>query len=88
MNTSVSTMSGKKKKIELLPFIYVKVFLRDKQGKEDYFTTPIRLTEDEVHKYYVGRWWNMGIEDDYLMLCYKIEILHPEESENNEESKQ
>lgn len=50
MNTSVSTMSGKKKKEELLPFIYVKVFLRDKQGKEDYFTTPIRLTEEEAHK--------------------------------------
>lgn len=72
---------------ELLPFIYVKVFLRDKDGKEDYFTTPIRLTEESAYNYYVGQWWNRGIEDDYFMLCYKIEILHPEKPVNTEEPK-
>lgn len=61
---------------EFLPFINVKVFLKDKDGKEDHFTTPIRLTEEGARRYYVGRWLNMGIEDDYMMKCYKIEIIH------------
>ena len=61
---------------ELLPFISVKVFLKDKEGKEDHFTTPIRLTKEGAHRYYIGRWLNMGIEEDYMMKCYRIEILH------------
>ena len=31
----------------------VKVYLKDKQGNEDWFVTPINLSEQEAHKYYL-----------------------------------
>lgn len=53
----------------------VKVYLRDEQGNEDHFTTPINLSEQEAHKYYLGNVFNMGIETDHMMKCYKVETI-------------
>lgn len=53
----------------------VKVYLRDKQGNEDWFVTPINLSEQEAHKYYLGNIFNMGCETDHMMKCYKVEII-------------
>lgn len=50
----------------------VKVYLRDEQGNEDYFITPINLSEQEAHKYYLGNIFNMGCETDHMMKCYKV----------------
>lgn len=41
----------------------VKVYLRDEQGNEDYFITPINLSEQEAHKYYLGNIFNMGVRN-------------------------
>ena len=53
----------------------VKVFLRDKAGNLDSFTTTINLPEQESHAYYLGRSWNMGVEGDRMMECYKVETV-------------
>lgn len=53
----------------------VKVYLRDEQGNEDWFVTPINLSEQEVRKYYLGNIFNMGCETDHMMTCYKVEII-------------
>lgn len=52
----------------------VKVYLRDRQGAEDSFTTPINLSPEAAREYYLGKWFNMGCEGDYMMTCYKVEI--------------
>lgn len=52
----------------------VKVHLRDKNGIEDSFVTPINLSPDEARAYYLGKRFNMGREGDYMMTCYKVEI--------------
>lgn len=52
----------------------VKVYLRDRQGAEDSFTTPINLSPAEARAYYLGKWFNMGCEGDHMMKCYKVEI--------------
>lgn len=57
----------------------VKVYLKDKDGKKDSFVTPINLPEDEAHQYYIGKWWNMGIEGDYMMKCYMVETIKVED---------
>lgn len=57
----------------------VKVYLKGQDGKEGSFVTPINLPEDEAIKYYLNRWWNMGIDGDRMMLCYKVEILETSE---------
>lgn len=57
----------------------VKVYLKDKDGKKDSFVTPINLPEDEAHQYYIGKWWNMGIEGDYMMKCYAVETIKVED---------
>lgn len=57
----------------------VKVYLKGQDGKEDSFVTPINLPEDEAIKYYLNRWWNMGIDGDRMMLCYNVEILETSE---------
>ena len=54
---------------------YVKVFLRDKQGIEDSFETMINASPDQAYKYYIGKYWNMGREDDYMMKCYDV-LIH------------
>lgn len=53
----------------------VKVYLRDEQGNEDWFVTPINLSEQEAHKYYLGNTFNMRHETDHMMKCYKVEII-------------
>ncbi len=53
----------------------VKVYLRDGQGNEDHFTTPINLSEEEARKYYLGNTFNMGCETDHMMKCWKVEVL-------------
>lgn len=53
----------------------VKVYLKDEQGNEDYFITPINLSEQEAHKYYLGNIFNMGGETDHMMKCYKVETI-------------
>lgn len=53
----------------------VKVYLKDKQGNEDHFVTPINLSEQEAHRYYLGNTFNMGRETDHMMECYKVETL-------------
>lgn len=50
----------------------VKVHLKDKQGNEDRFVTPINLSGQEAHKYYPGNIFNMGCETDHMMKCYKV----------------
>lgn len=50
----------------------VKVYLKDEQGSEDWFVTPINLSEQEAHKYYL---FNMGRETDHMMKCYKVETI-------------
>lgn len=52
----------------------IQVYLRDKGGNEDYFITPINLPVAEAINYYLGKWWNMGIEDDKMMQCYDYRI--------------
>lgn len=69
---------------QLIDWVTVKVYLRDEQGNEDYFITPIRLSEEDAHQYYLNNWWNMGIEYDHMMLCYKVETIKG--GKNNEES--
>lgn len=56
----------------------VKVYLRDKQGNEDWFVTPINLPEQEAHENYIGKWINMGRETDHMMKCYKVETIKVE----------
>lgn len=56
----------------------VKVFLKGKDREDDFFVTPINLTPAEAKDYYLGKWWNMGIETDKMMLCHKVEILKEE----------
>ena len=51
----------------------VKVYLEDEQGNKDWFVTPINLSEQEAHKYYLGNIFNMGRETDHMMKCYKVE---------------
>lgn len=53
----------------------VKVYLRDRQGMEDSFTTPINLSPEAAREYYLGKWFNMGCEGDHMMKCYKVEIM-------------
>lgn len=53
----------------------VKVYLRDRQGIEDSFTTPINLSPEAAREYYLGKWFNMGCEGDHMMKCYKVEIM-------------
>ena len=53
----------------------VKVYLIDNEGKEDSFITPINLSENEAHNYYLNKFWNMGIDGDKMMKCYKVETL-------------
>nr|DAH25963.1 MAG TPA: hypothetical protein [Caudoviricetes sp.] len=53
----------------------VKVYLRDEQGNEDWFVTPINLSEREAHKYYLVNTFNMGRETDHMMTCYKVETI-------------
>ena len=53
----------------------VKVYLRGKSGDLDSFITPINLSEKDARDYYIGKWWNMGIETDKMMKCYKVDIL-------------
>lgn len=53
----------------------VKVYLRDRQGMEDSFTTPINLSPEAAREYYLGKWFNMGCEGDHMMKCYKAEIM-------------
>ena len=56
----------------------VKVYLRGKDGAIDSFVTPINLSEKEARDYYLGKWWNMGVEDDKMMKCCKVDILGTE----------
>ena len=53
----------------------VKVYLKDEQGNKDWFVTPINLSEQEAHKYYLGNIFHMGCETDHMMTCYKVEII-------------
>jgi len=53
----------------------VKVYLKDEQGNEDWFVTPINLSEQEAHRYYLGNIFNMGLETDHMMKCYKVETI-------------
>lgn len=53
----------------------VKVYLRDENGELDYFITPINLREEEAHAYYINKWWNMGVINDHMMQCYKVETI-------------
>lgn len=53
----------------------VKVYLKDEQGNKDWFVTPINLSEQEAHRYYLGNIFNMGRETDHMMKCYKVEII-------------
>lgn len=53
----------------------VKVYLRGREGGLDSFVTPINLSEKEARNYYFGKWFNMGIETDKMMKCYKVDIL-------------
>ena len=56
----------------------VKVYLRGKDGAIDSFVTPINLPERDARDYYIGKWWNMGVDDDKMMKCYKVDILKTE----------
>lgn len=53
----------------------VKVYLKDDQGNEDWFITPINLSFEEAEKYYLGNTFNMGRETDHMMMCYKVETI-------------
>ena len=53
----------------------VKVYLTGREGDLDSFVTPINLSEKEARNYYLGKWFNMGIETDKMMKCYKVDIL-------------
>ena len=53
----------------------VKVYLKDEQGNKDWFVTPINLSEQEAHRYYLGNIFNMGRETDRMMKCYKVETI-------------
>lgn len=56
----------------------VKVYLRGKDGELNSFITSINLSGKDARDYYIGKWWNMGIETDKMMKCYKLEILKSE----------
>jgi hypothetical protein len=53
----------------------VKVYLKGKDGEEGGFITTINLSEEKAHKYYLGKWWNMGIETDKMMKCYMVDTI-------------
>ena len=53
----------------------VKVYLKDEQGNKDWFVTPINLSEQEAHKYYLGNTFNMWHETDHMMKCNKVETI-------------
>lgn len=53
----------------------VKVYLKDGQGNKDRFVTPINLSGQEAHGYYLGNIFNMGRETDHMMKCYKVETI-------------
>ena len=59
-----------------MPQTIVKVYLRGRGGDLDSFITSINLSEKDARCYYVGKWWNMGVEGDKMMKCYKVEILN------------
>ena len=41
----------------------------------DSFCTSINLNEEEATKYYLGRFFNLGVEDDNMQRCTSVEIL-------------
>lgn len=53
----------------------VKVYLKDEHGNEDWFVTPINLPEQEAHENYIGKRFNIGIDTDHMMKCWKVETL-------------
>lgn len=56
----------------------VKVYLKDEHGNKDWFVTPINLPEQEVHENYIGKRFNIGIDTDHMMKCWKVETLRVE----------
>ena len=56
----------------------VKVYLKDEHGNEDWFVTPINLPEQEAHENYIGKRFNIGIDTDHMMKCWKVETLRGE----------
>lgn len=63
----------------------IDIFFRDEEGNEDKTTTWINCPPEETEKYYLGRWFNRGprhtttgMRDDWMMRCYKVEILDME----------
>lgn len=58
----------------------VKVYLKDEHGNKDWFVTPINLPEQEAHENYIGKRFNIGIDTDHMMKCWKVETLRVENS--------
>lgn len=56
----------------------VKVYLKDEHGNKDWFVTPINLLEQEAHENYIGKRFNIGIDTDHMMKCWKVETLRVE----------
>ena len=54
----------------------VQVFLRADNGEKDEFITPINLSPEKARDYYVGRIFNMGTEEDKMMMCYAIHVIN------------
>ena len=52
--------------------------LKDEHGNEDWFVTPINLPEQEAHENYIGKRFNIGIDTDHMMKCWKVETLRVE----------
>lgn len=56
----------------------VKVYLKDEHGNKDWFVTPINLPEQEAHENYIGKRFNIEIDTDHMMKCWKVETLRVE----------
>lgn len=54
----------------------VRVHFRGVNGEKDHLTTAINLSEEDAHRYYIGRTFNIGIGGaDRLMRCVMVETM-------------
>lgn len=60
----------------------VRAYFRDEDGRENSIETRINLSPEEARRYYLGKKFNLGpryengkMFDDWMMTCYKVEII-------------
>lgn len=56
----------------------VKVIFADERYS---FTTNINTNEAGAQSYYVGQWFNMGVDGDNMQQCTAIVIIDPDTKE-------